>query len=161
MRNKLIYYLIFIFVLLGITLVIFFKLYGNDSEVYKNVESSKIEFSNKEFDYKDQLITNYEDYLNILSAYSISGKLTKEDFVQFDYLVTYDTYDSCSEEKVKEIKDIDVRKNKIKITFNVYIKCGICEPYKIIFFIPFEKNILDAVKPVEKEYNYVNGFCKE
>lgn len=102
-----------------------------ETSSYVNVFSSKQK--------KNKILSNYDEYQELLESTNEKATLTKQDFKKHKYLALFVTIDSCSEEveKVTLLKN-DIK--KIRIQAKVNISCGGCASLTNLYLIPLKKN---------------------
>lgn len=94
-----------------------------------------------------RLITTYEEYKSLLNEYNAMGKLTKEDFESFDYLIDYIPY----------FDGMAIDNINVEIGFEINIEYDLNKEVEetnqlLINFIPLNKGTLSSIKKVNRSY---------
>lgn len=145
MKKLLIFIITIIILVIIICLLIIFKKRNYQLINYEYLNAYYIE---EQID-KELLITNYNDYINLIDKYNLDKSLKEEDFNNFDYLVIFDS-NMCDKEK--EIGSIKYYlDNTLEITYNIHKKCGLCAPHTDIYLYKIDKlNINKITKKYKK-----------
>ena len=101
--------------------------------------------------YKDYILKNYYDYLELVKLYDIEEELTVENFENNYYLVSYQEYDPCGESKFKEVEKVEIGE-KIKVSFIIHNSCGWCKKHIAMHLIKIDK-VKDSPQ-IEYSYEY-------
>lgn len=139
------------FIAIGTVLVIFAMNIINDSMsnlAYDLGEKSSLT------GYKDLILKNFDEYLELVKKYDIEQNLTVENFQDNNYIASFQEYDECSESKFKEVLDIKYE-DSIKVTFKIYNKCGWCKTHVALHLIKIDS----ILKETDITYDYV--YAKE
>lgn len=105
--------------------------------------------------YKDILVKDYTKYQEILSHYEMQEDLTKDDFIDYDYLAIVVENDYCGGE-IHGISDAKVNDNIINITVDIETSCSPCPSVHELYFVRFDKNIIKDNPKVNIDYNSIN-----
>ena len=138
--------IILLFLVCG-SLILFFSF----KLINKSYSNLAYEIGSYSLEYKDYILKNYEEYLDLTKLYKIDVELTNENFINNYYLVSFQEYDSCAEKKFKEVEKIEIDKN-INITFRVFNKCGWCKAKTALHLIKIDK--IDSYEKIKYDYVY-------
>ena len=155
MKNKLIVFLLSLFILVSIIGIIVLFNFINKPTNPKNTKEKIIYKEgrlNNNFDDKNILITNYNEYKNIISTYNSDDILSENDFNNYNYLLVILNLDECRE-SITDIKSLDIKDNNIKLIFNVDGRCGVCALTTKYYYIRIDKNKISNLDNVDIDYN--------
>lgn len=169
--NKLIKLLIIILFVVIAVLTLYY--YVNKDSI--NVSNQELEVTNinkvrlgerkdKELIFNSQLFKTYEEYTEFMDNYDVEKQLTENSFEKNDYILDFQEFSKCGEEKDKEITDINIEESVITINYNVYNRCNTCsedEKEYVAYIIPIKKNSLKALIPINNKLKnvYTNLKC--
>ena len=142
LRRLLVIFFIIIFV--GVIVFLAIKTLINNNKLYYILDDDP--------KMNDVILTNFNDYSNLVKKLKINLDLNKNDFSDNYYLATFQDFDKCSESKVKGIENIIVDKNNLTVYFKIYNKCGWCRSSKVLYLIKIDK--VDPNINVNFDYNY-------
>lgn len=160
MKNKKKLMIIVIFILVGIVLGIGWAMISKNSTKKSSNEIVTDKIYNGTVDgtkevevYKEKIIDDYSHYETFIDEMGLSSKLTKEDFIDYSYLVLIISYNECSE----EVEGINVKlnDNTLDVRVDMSYMCGLCAPAHDIYLIPFVKDYVNKNLKVVYEYNEV------
>ncbi len=103
--------------------------------------------------YRDIIINNYDDYLEVIKYYDIDDVIESDLFLDNDYLVFVYEDGKCT--KIDSINDVDITSDSINVYANNYFSCEECPDvisYEV-YFIPISKGINISDYSVHYEYN--------
>ena len=118
---------------------------------YYNVKTFEGLIVNKDddYDFKQEILTTYSDYQDVLDKYNGMGKLTSEDFTDRDYLVDFVPY-----VKDMTINDIEIEVMDKNINIIYTIDKDVSKSNKLLVnFIPVEKGKIIEFDEVTHQYN--------
>ncbi|MBE6148552.1 MAG: hypothetical protein E7167_03565 [Firmicutes bacterium] len=101
--------------------------------------------------YKDFVLKNYYDYLDLVKKYNINEDLTIENFANNYYVVSFQEYDTCAESRIKDVEKVEIG-DTINIMFKVYNKCGWCQKHIALHLIKIDK--FSGNKEITYDYSY-------
>jgi len=99
--------------------------------------------------YETFLIKTYEEYQNILNKHNALGKISKEDFNEFDYIVDYVPY-------IKDMQILDISVNvkdleELDIVYDLSVEVKDTDKL-LVNFIQVPKNRISGISSVNKSY---------
>lgn len=144
-ENKSISIIIIIIIIIAVAIigVIFYFMNRNNNN--DNPVVNKYEIFDSE--YKLNLITNYNEYLNFEEEHMIKN-LKVSDFEDKNYiLLTINNFDDCHESIEYKSQKYDSN-NNLNLYFDMTYRCGVCAPYNKVITIPVSKDDIniDSVK---------------
>ncbi|MBQ6841123.1 MAG: hypothetical protein IJO63_03295 [Bacilli bacterium] len=104
--------------------------------------------------YKDHIIKNYYDYLDLVKLYDIEENLTIDNFENNYYIVSFQEHDPCGESKFMDVEDVVIG-DKITVSFKINNSCGWCKKHIVLHLIKIDK----IKENLEIEYKY--DYAKE
>lgn len=102
--------------------------------------------------YKDQLVTDYTSYLNIVDYYGIKKSLTEDEFVNYSYVLVIPEIDDCSG-TINRVEIDNLSVNKLDLNIKYDGSCGVCAPTYEIYFVPISKEL--NIRSINVTYNYI------
>ena len=133
-----------ILILLAITLIIATWLtFKNNNNIESVIVDSKINLANENL-----VLKNYEEYQAFLTKYDILGKLTNNNFTNYDYIIDVIPY-----ENDLQIISININiSNDFKIIYETNPKINPDGQKNLINFIPISKNTISKLKKIDHEF---------
>lgn len=119
----------------------------NDNQV---IAEGIILTKKSDLSYEGKLITNYQEYTDLLKEYNVSNQvfLTSGAFSENDYIVDFIYYKDSL--KIFDI-DLNINEEGIEIIYFVNKKVDSSENY-LMYFIPIEKGTISEVKIKNREF---------
>ena len=156
MKNKYIYVLIVIIIFIIMTGVIAYDYFKKQTsqeyqEIIQGEDFIYIDVINDERltnsdTYKDKVFTNYLDFTNMFN----SDKLTKENFINNNYVLIPINYNACNQSDVTPVR-YTINGNNINVLFNYYHRCGICENVIKFYVLKVSKQMINVNLEIKKE----------
>lgn len=150
-------------------LVIVFLIYSIINKNNINVKDQNLSINNVkvvdlgsrkdgEFDYKSYLFKSYSEYKDFMDNYNTKPFLKENDFEKSDYILDFQSYSPCMDEKPKKLVEVDIKDSVMTFKYDVYNKCGDCEEltYKA-YFVPVKKGKFKELLPIVPEFNNKNA----
>ena len=106
-------------------------------------------------DFEGKLLTSYDDYKKLIDEYNFTELLTKDNFIDYDYLTVLTEQDYCGG-NVKGIKVKKIENNKIYLSIEMEATCGPCPVEYYPFLVRFNKNKVNEKFNIDKDYITVN-----
>lgn len=105
----------------------------------------------------NKVVTTYEEYKQILDKYGIDYSLKEEEFNEYDYLAIIIENDYCGG-YIDSIEDATINDNNIDILVNCYGSCGVCASTYELYFVRFDKNVINSEYNVKMDYQVINKY---
>ena len=118
----------------------------------KNVIYGGTIIGNRDDTYKDQLITDYTTYLNIVDYYHIKNNILEEEFANYSYVLVMPEIDDCTG-IINIVEIANQSENKLDLNIKYDGSCGVCSLTKEIYFVPISKNL--NINNINVTYNYI------
>lgn len=164
MKNKIIIPIIIIVMIAG-GILLYKMIESNNINVdnqelkIKNVKTQDLgDRKDGELNLKSHLFKNYSEYKKFMSNYNAKLILNENDFKNNDFVLDFQTFSSCTDEKEKKLIKIEIEESIMNFTYEVYNKCGECEDSKnIAYLVPIKKGLLKELLPISSSYNSINA----
>lgn len=105
-------------------------------------------------EYKDTVISNYDEYTKFVEYYELENKMEESDFKDFSYLVAYAENDYCGG-RITGIRNVTIEQEKINIEVGIETSCGPCSATYDIYLIALDK------EEIKDDYQVVYDYVKE